>query len=1162
MRLWVTPVGQQQGNPLINDWTYHGQTTDTATMALQVGQNYSVELDYSQTTGSVQQVQLEWSSSSTPLEDIEPVTPVGIGVDGGDSLFANLVNSADRTTWWVAGSSALAATDNNLWPEQDARVFLGEGDTNTEDGGSYLVQFNGMATVSNYPEPLDWWVNGIDLHTSVLQAGEGYNPSTNTTTATMVVTPNPNPGFTDGFQLRFMNTSRNPTAAPLAITAISDSHGTVTVSVSSVSGIAQNKQVTIAGFTGSAANYNGTYVITAVSASSNTFTYTTASGLPTNPSGGTALVNPENGITNLYVMQPSTLGGNSPLPVGTLFVPAGLSMYAQYTVLRIGSLGDSTGDNITSNWSDRTLVSDNFWSAYAFNGSTGVDTGASGGADLAGVPWEIQVALANETGKDIDISIPINASPGYLTNLANLFAYGSNGVTPYTSVQANPIWAPLNPNIKVYIELSNEIWNSGYAQAESRWDGWANQLSQRAVYDYLTNNQNDPLYPGGGSNAYNDGAILAPYYNVNSSNDTAFLLTYNAHPASSTDGASPQYFSNAASVSGYLVGPGWVGLRDVQISNAFKTVFGETSVAAAANSSRIRPVYQWQTGGYWSNALAFINSAFGSVHPVNYYLYGGGGNFYVQNSVNGFSDVGFVNPGFANGLSGWSSTGSVGVAANGSSLGNPNAPPLFSPIAVNNGATESANTVTITTTATQYFNVGQSVTVADVLVGGYNGTFTITSVTPTSLTYRDPYAGLASSGGGFVTGTTASAQTVYLGPGASISQNVTFTGGWADITLYGAQNVTVNTRYGLALTLTPTNGGPTINNGQSIQEGEGAWNYSDFQNSFAWNRSQAFYTGDKAYTYTVTFTSTLPSGTTFIDDLAIQTVNGIFNETTAAFQTTENATSRITTDVAIEQQYGLHDVGYEGGYTFVQNIENYGLVNGIFNGYLNMGNDGYSSSFPNVAMYANLDPRAKQLALNTLEQFYSAGGTLPIVADTAANVNAWAVAAPTYFNWNTPKLQAAVAVEQSAQPSTIGVAAASQLATSIVTTLSSNPLSSGIGIDSTGADKGGPASTFNYAGPANLVAPAVTPATAGGVPDSVRYGTTIDVSQPDATARVPMTLYRPAVGTTPVAGANPLSVIFTPADTSDYTTAAAASMIAIKKRPRAGRLSFFGVNGS
>ena len=100
-------------------------------------------------------------------------------------------------------------TDSNLWPEADAEILLGEGDTTTEAGGSYLVQFTGMATVTDWPQNVDWWVNGTDLHSSTLQAGQGYNPITNTTTATMVVSPSANAGFF----MTFTNTSRNPNAA-------------------------------------------------------------------------------------------------------------------------------------------------------------------------------------------------------------------------------------------------------------------------------------------------------------------------------------------------------------------------------------------------------------------------------------------------------------------------------------------------------------------------------------------------------------------------------------------------------------------------------------------------------------------------------------------------------------------------------------------------------------------------------------------------------------------------------------------------------------------------------------------------------------------------------------------------------------------------------------
>ena len=1206
VRLWVTPVGQPQGNPLINDWTSHSQQTDTGTMTLQAGQDYNVELEYSQTSGSGQHVQLQWSSPSTPLEDIEPVTHVGLNVEGGDALFANMVNGGTQDYWWVVGNfNVTIPTDSNFWPETDGEVFLGEGDGTTEVGGAYLVQFTGMATVTDSGQNVDWWVNGTDLQSGTLQAGRGYNPVTNTTTATMFVYPSTNAGFL----ISFTNTSRTLNAS-MNVTAISEANGTVTVSVPSVSGIAQNQEVTIAGYGGSAAQYNGTFVITGVNTSNNTFTYTDSTGnVPNSPSGGTALVNPQNGITNLYVMQPTTLGGNTPSPAGTLFNPAALTLASQYTVLRFMDLNDTNG-NLTSNWSDRTLVSDNFWTAYTFNSGSGVETGVSNVSPLAGVPWEVQVALANESGKDIYINIPSNVSTSYLTNLADLFAYGSDGVTPYTSVQANPVWPPLNPNLKVYIEFSNEIWNQSFVQSEWRGNGWANQLSQRALYDYLTNNQNDPLYPGSGSNAYNDGEILAAYFNVNSGNDSTFLNTYNSGASPSADGSSPSYFSNSAAINGYALGQDWVGLRIVQISDAFKTAFGETDTNAVATDSRVRPLFEWQYGGLSSGALGFINGVYGAQHPVNYYLYGGGGGWYAGDSEGGFSDVSFVNPAFANGLTGWSSSGSAGVVNNGSNMGNPNAPPLFSAIAITNGATESGNTVTITTTAPQYFVAGQSVTVSGVNVSGYNGTFTVQSSTSTTFTYQDSTTGLANSGDGFVTGTGPSTQTAYLQPGASISQNVTFSDGYADITLYAAQTVPASVYYGLTITLTPTNGGPAINNGQPILESEGATSYSGNQNSFVWDRTDAFYTGASDYTYTVTFTNTLPSGTVFFDNVAIQTVNGMFNETTAALP---NISADIESDVNLALDNGLYDVGYEGGFFFDQNQSGYL----DYNGYRDMGSSGYSSGGPNVGMYANLDPRAEQLAIDTFDIFYAAGGTLPVVFQSTGNINSWAVAAPYYFNTNTPKSQAAASVEETAQPATYGLKPGQQgtyssywlqpgdamqstylvplgtyeldmwfesypgnlpLTDSVEVILDGRPIETvnvpvqtgatftvSLGTLTAGqhsveiintAPSGNPYIFLASVGSGNYVvnntgpgSPPINPSQPSitwGAPSPIVYWTALGSSQLDAIANVPGTFaYVPAAGAVFPIGVDTLSVTFTPNDSTDYTTATATTTITV-----------------
>ena len=537
-------------------------------------------------------------------------------------------------------------------------------------------------------------------------------------------------------------------------------------------------------------------------------------------------------------------------------------------------------------------------------------------------------------------------------------------------------------------------------------------------------------------------------------------------------------------------------------------------------------------------------------------------------------------------------------------MGNPNAPPLFSAIAITNGATESGNTVTITTTTPLYFAAGQSVTVSGVNTGGYNGTFTITSVTSTTFTYQDPTKGLGNSGDGIVTGNGSSTQTAYLQPGASISQNVTFSDGYADITLYATQTVPTNGYYGLTITLTPTNGGPAINNGQPILESEGAPLYSGNQNAFVWDRTEAFYTGASDYTYKVTFTNTLTSGTVFFDNVAIQTVNGIFNETAAALP--PNISSDIQSDVNLALEYGLYDVGYEGGFDFNQNESGWNDING----YRDMAFTGYSSSVPNVGAYANLDPRAEQLAIATLDQFYAAGGTLPVVFESAGNINSWAVTAPNYFDTDTPKVQAAASVEQTAQAATYGLKPGQGVSGGYW-------LNSGNTIDSTylvplGAysvtmsfayvygNPGGqtdsvevvvdgqlintvnvpdqPGGTFTVSigtltagqhsvalidtapsGNGALGSPNYTlnyaiipsqPSITWGAPSSIVYGTPLGSSQLDAIANVPGTFaYTPAAGAILAIGVDTLSVTFTPNDSIDYTTATATTTITVVAVP-------------
>ena len=84
------------------------------------------------------------------------------------------------------------------------------------------------------------------------------------------------------------------------------------------------------------------------------------------------------------------------------------------------------------------------------------------------------------------------------------------------------------------------------------------------------------------------------------------------------------------------------------------------------------------------------------------------------------------------------------------------------------GAVEVGSTVTITTTAAHNFVVGQTVTISGVGVAGYNGTFTIATVSATKFSYNLPISGLAASGGGTAALVTPTVTTVVNGGGGTV----------------------------------------------------------------------------------------------------------------------------------------------------------------------------------------------------------------------------------------------------------------------------------------------------------------------------------------------------------------------------------------------------------
>jgi len=378
----------------------------------------------------------------------------------------------------------------------------------------------------------------------------------------------------------------------------------------------------------------GTFMTTDNGANASAFAFANSSrnGQPNGPPG----------ITDLRLMRPTAPDASTSYKSTTsLFTPQMLEALSHFTVVRHYYVANQQRD-----WSERTPP------AY-FNQNLGTVSAAHYGVGPPsnnGASWEHKILLANETGRDLMLSLPTVASgsgpadtTSYIYNLANLLCYGSDGVEPYTAPTSNPVYPPLNANLRVYLELGDELWN------------WGN-----------------PYY--------------VDFNNVNTlaaadvaSNDADFQ-------AFNFDGLSTATDANG----NYLSMNTWryrkIMLRLMHISDIFRSVFGD-----AAMMTHIRPLYEWMyanDGDTAGLALTFadryFNNGDGQAHvadplPVSHWLWGGGGATYYG-AVNGnglttlisnpsFSLPSLAQPGYQVAPSGspWTFSGTAGIACYGGS---------------------------------------------------------------------------------------------------------------------------------------------------------------------------------------------------------------------------------------------------------------------------------------------------------------------------------------------------------------------------------------------------------------------------------------------------------------------------------------------------------------
>lgn len=151
---------------------------------------------------------------------------------------------------------------------------------------------------------------------------------------------------------------------------------------------------------------------------------------PTNAQLMLSFTGTTGGVRNVKLMRPGYTNETFTTPFLNLIQPFSCLRFVWYSQVI---------NSPVVNWSDRTLPTDAMQNKRVAGGS-------QQNPMFYGACWEYAIQLANQTGKDMWVNIPDQASDDYVTQFARLL---KNSV---------------NPGIHIYVEWSNEVWNGGYAE--------------------------------------------------------------------------------------------------------------------------------------------------------------------------------------------------------------------------------------------------------------------------------------------------------------------------------------------------------------------------------------------------------------------------------------------------------------------------------------------------------------------------------------------------------------------------------------------------------------------------------------------------------------------------------------------------------------------------
>ena len=246
------------------------------------------------------------------------------------------------------------------------------------------------------------------------------------------------------------------------------------------------------------------------------------------------------GVRNIKLMRPIEAGSSVSHDVGETFDRQLIKLLKRFDVVRYMDVIGTNG-SLEVEWSKRKLP-----------------TQLQGGV----MAWEYVVQLSNETGTDPWVIVPHQATDNYVTELAKLFRD-----------------QPLDPERKLYVEYSNEVWNYGFAQCH-----WNADEAARCVVE----NENHPL---------------------------------------NFDGA---YTADNAVAQKWGLATRRIPFRGMEVSDIFRSVFGDNQMM-----SRVRPVFCWQVSdngmhtqghsslmyldAYMRTQGRNVNDAFWGGGPAGYY---------------------------------------------------------------------------------------------------------------------------------------------------------------------------------------------------------------------------------------------------------------------------------------------------------------------------------------------------------------------------------------------------------------------------------------------------------------------------------------------------------------------------------------------------------------